>query len=93
MSRLYLAAAVVALCPAVLLGQTKEQTPPPEAPSTGTTTVVTRSTAAGEVTAHGATVTPQLLSEQNDPKLVGSPAWWRTHATADGKPVNAVEKQ
>jgi len=25
-------------------------------------------------------------SAQNDPNLIGSPAWWRTHATADGKP-------
>jgi hypothetical protein len=23
---------------------------------------------------------------QNDPNLIGSPAWWRTHATADGRP-------
>jgi hypothetical protein len=23
---------------------------------------------------------------QNDPSLIGSPAWWRTHLTADGKP-------
>ncbi|HEY8795669.1 MAG TPA: hypothetical protein VIM15_12055 [Gemmatimonadaceae bacterium] len=23
---------------------------------------------------------------QNDPNLIGSPAWWRTHLTADGKP-------
>lgn len=23
---------------------------------------------------------------QNDPNIIGSPAWWRTHLTADGKP-------
>lgn len=23
---------------------------------------------------------------QSDPNLIGSPAWWRTHLTADGKP-------
>lgn len=23
---------------------------------------------------------------QNDPNLIGSPAWWRTHLTADGRP-------
>jgi hypothetical protein len=24
---------------------------------------------------------------QNDPSIIGSPAWWRTHRTADGKPL------
>jgi hypothetical protein len=23
---------------------------------------------------------------QNDPNIIGSPAWWRTHLTADGRP-------
>lgn len=23
---------------------------------------------------------------QSDPNIIGSPAWWRTHLTADGKP-------
>jgi hypothetical protein len=26
------------------------------------------------------------MAGQNDPNLIGSPAWWRTHLTADGKP-------
>lgn len=42
-------------------------------------------TSAGEV-APAANVPPQALSEQKDAKLIGSPAWWETHATADGKP-------
>jgi hypothetical protein len=28
-----------------------------------------------------------MLKEQGDPNLIGSPAWWKNHATADGKPI------
>lgn len=27
-----------------------------------------------------------------NPKMIGSPAWWSTHATADGKPKKAESK-
>jgi hypothetical protein len=26
------------------------------------------------------------MAAQSDASLIGSPAWWRTHVTADGKP-------
>ena len=30
-----------------------------------------------------------MIKAQDDPNLIGSPAWWKTHATADGKPLGA----
>lgn len=67
-------AAAIAVCPAVLLAQ---QT----SPKTTTTT-----SSAGEVSEN---VPQHAVAEQKDPNLVGSPAWWSTHATADGKPLSA----
>ncbi len=40
----------------------------------------------------GGAVTSEMLAEQKDPKLMGSPAWWSTHATADGKPLSAEKR-
>jgi hypothetical protein len=71
------------------LAQTKEKSPASAHPNTAVTSTTTRSTAAGEVASSGAAVTSPMIAEQNDPKLIGSPAWWRTHATADGKPLSA----
>jgi len=33
-----------------------------------------------------ASTTDSATAAQNDPNLIGSPAWWRTHLTADGRP-------
>jgi len=49
----------------------------------------TTSTSTGEVSsarAGGTNVTQAMLAAQNDPNLIGSPAWWKNHGTADGKP-------
>jgi hypothetical protein len=49
----------------------------------------TTSTSTGEVSGGGAgtnNVTQAMLAAQNDPKIIGSPAWWKNHGTADGKP-------
>ncbi|MBK5186802.1 MAG: hypothetical protein JJD97_01080 [Gemmatimonadaceae bacterium] len=48
-----------------------------------------QTTSTGDVSSPGSDVTPAMLAEQNDPKLIGSPAWWKNHATADGKPLSA----
>jgi hypothetical protein len=31
-------------------------------------------------------VTPAMVKAQDDASVVGSSAWWKTHATADGRP-------
>ncbi|MEP7067094.1 MAG: hypothetical protein ABI889_13745 [Gemmatimonadota bacterium] len=46
--------------------------------STSSTTTSTSGTSASGTSAGTA--------GQNDPSIIGSPAWWRTHLTADGKP-------
>lgn len=54
------------------------------ASDTGQKAVTTSSTGAVENVAGN--VPQRAIQEQSDPKLIGSPAWWRTHKTADGKP-------
>lgn len=66
-------AAAIALCPAVVLAQ---QTSPKQTTTSST----------GEVSEN---VPQKAIQEQKDPNLIGSPAWWSTHATADGKPLSA----
>lgn len=50
----------------------------------------TTTTSTGDVSSAGnidRNVTPAMTAAQNDPNLIGSPAWWKTHGTADGKPI------
>jgi hypothetical protein len=53
------------------------------------TAKTTTTTSTGEVSSSGnidKNVTQAMLAAQNDPNLIGSPAWWKNHGTADGKP-------
>jgi hypothetical protein len=68
-------AAAIALCPGVILAQQSSKQRP----------TTTSASSAGEVSA---SVPQKAIEEQKDPNLIGSPAWWSTHATADGKPLN-----
>ena len=71
-------AAAFALCPAVIFAQQPTKQPP---------TTTTTASSSGEVAEH---VPPKAIEEQKDPNLIGSPAWWATHSTADGKPLSAA---
>jgi hypothetical protein len=78
-------AAAVALCPGVILAQqTSPKKPPPDRARHPAATTTTSSS--GEVAEN---VPQKAIQEQKDPNLMGSPAWWSTHATADGKPLSA----
>jgi hypothetical protein len=50
----------------------------------------TTSTSTGDVSSSSTTndpnVTQAMLQAQNNPNMVGTPAWWKNHGTADGKP-------
>ena len=49
----------------------------------------TTTTSTGDVSSAGnidRNVTQAMIAAQNDPNLIGSPAWWKNHGTADGKP-------
>jgi hypothetical protein len=70
----------VALVPGVVFAQSKTSTD---------TSKTTTTTSTGEVSSISANVTPAMLKAQDDPNLIGSPAWWKTHSTADGKPLSA----
>jgi hypothetical protein len=74
---------IIALCPAAVLAQSSAKAQPVSPPS-GTVT-----TSNGQVADAGGAVTASALAEQKDPKLVGSPAWWSTHSTADGQPARS----
>jgi hypothetical protein len=77
-------AAAFALVPGVILAQTSSKTTPPDRGRHPAAT--TSASSAGEIAEN---VPPKAIEEQKDPNLIGSPAWWTTHATADGKPLSA----
>lgn len=47
-------------------------------------------TSTGDVSGPGADVTQAMLAAQKNPNIIGTPAWWTTHSTADGKPMSAA---
>lgn len=46
----------------------------------------TTSMSSGDVGGGGSNVTQAMMTAQNDANIIGSPAWWKSHGTADGKP-------
>jgi hypothetical protein len=80
------AALGIALAPGVVLAQSKTSTDTSKSSSASQTTTTT---SAGDVSSLTSNVTPAMLKAQDDPNLIGSPAWWKTHATADGKPLSS----
>lgn len=81
------AALGVALAPGVVLAQSKTSTDTTKGSSASQSTTTTAST--GDVSTSTSNVTPAMIKAQDDPNLIGSPAWWKTHATADGKPLSS----
>jgi hypothetical protein len=57
-------------------------------PSKSASQQTTTSTSTGEVSGGnaGANVTQTMIEAQSNANLIGSPAWWKNHGTADGKP-------
>ena len=86
----FLVAGAVALCPALAISQAPaHHTPQPGMVAQADTTPrETKVTSNGEL--EDQNVTPAMIKAQQDPSLIGSPAWWRTHSTADGKPLSAM---
>jgi hypothetical protein len=85
------AALAVALIPCAASAQSKTNADTNKASQAVKHDTVT-TTSTGEVSAPGSEVTAAMLKAQQDPNLIGSPAWWKTHATADGKPLNSKAK-
>jgi hypothetical protein len=80
------AAFAIALAPGVVLAQSKTSS---DTSKMGSATHTTTTTSTGDVSTIDANVTPAMLKAQDDPNLIGSPAWWKTHSTADGKPLQS----
>jgi len=87
-----MAAVAVALVPGAVMAQSKTAKDSTTPRHYGDSSRVTTATATGEVAGPGADVTSAMLKAQEDPNLIGSPAWWKTHATADGKPLSAATR-
>jgi hypothetical protein len=81
------AAMAAALVPAAALAQSTTGTD-----TTKSTKQTTTTTSTGDVSSPGGAVTSAMLKAQEDASHIGTPAWWKTHATADGKPLNAESK-
>jgi hypothetical protein len=85
-----MAAFVAAAIPATAAAQSKTSADTGAAQRSSTSRDTVTSTSTGDVSSQrSSTVTPEMLKAQQDPKIIGSPAWWKTHGTADGKPVSA----
>jgi hypothetical protein len=87
MSTKLLAVVAIALCPAIALSQGRDTT----SKATGQQATSTGG-AAQQDTTTTSTSTGAVASENRgggDANVVGTPAWWSTHATADGKPLSA----
>ena len=84
MRRIFVTAAVV-LLPAAALAQARPAADstarPAPAPRTGTAAA----TEGAATTPPETPMTPAMRAAQNNPRIIGSPAWWLLHATADGQ--------
>lgn len=81
----------VALAPGIVFAQSKTSTT--DTTKTSAAKQTTSTTSTGDVSSSSSdiskNVTPAMIKAQDDPNLIGSPAWWKTHSTADGKPLDA----
>lgn len=86
------AALAVALVPAAAMAQSKTAKDTSASRHYGDSSRTTTTTATGDVAGPGNEVTSAMLKAQQDPNIVGTPAWWKTHKTADGKPISDTRK-
>ena len=88
-----LAIAAIALCPAIALSQGRSDT---TAKPTGQRAESTAGAAQQDTTKKNVTTTSTGAvattnsAAQNDASVIGTPAWWKSHSTADGKPLGAA---
>jgi hypothetical protein len=98
----WMAVGALALVPCVAMAQSKtardsstthrdssQQTTSPTRRDSSQKT--TTSTSTGDVSgaAGGSSVTQAMTAAQNNANMIGTPAWWKSHGTADGKPLSA----
>jgi hypothetical protein len=78
-----LAVAAIALCPAIALSQGRDTA------ATGKNVTTNTSTGAVSADTSAAGRSAGMNKGQDDANVIGTPAWWKTRATADGKPLGA----
>lgn len=86
------AALAVVLVPGAAMAQSKMPKDSSTSHRYGDSSRISTATATGDVTGPGGEVTAAMLKAQQDPNIIGTPAWWKTHATADGKPMSSARK-
>lgn len=84
------AALAVALIPCAAKAQSKSTADTSKTRQSSTSGTDT-STSSGDV-GPTSSVSPAVEKARQDPNMIGSPAWWANHATADGKPLSAARK-
>lgn len=94
MRTMLITAAAVAVVPVCALAQSRDSTPQPQpaarpAPSATRATTTTAPQAAAETSE----MTAEMRAAQNNPRIIGSAAWWRLHSTADGQPIRSTPQQ
>ena len=85
------AAFAVALIPAAASAQSKAPKDTTMSHATPKSDTV-MSSSTGEVSSTASEVSPAVEKARKDPNLIGSPAWWALHSTADGKPLSDQPK-
>lgn len=90
MKTAFVLGAIIACCPAVLMAQTSTKTTPQAQPAPAMQHPTTR-TSNGDVGGAG-DMTESMMAGQKNASLIGSPAWWSSHSTADGKPLSTNKR-
>jgi hypothetical protein len=87
----WMAVGALALVPCAALAQAKTAKDTSATHRDSSSQQTTTSTSTGDVSGAGggSTVTQAMIAAQNDANIIGTPAWWKSHATADGKPMSA----
>lgn len=79
----WMAAGAMMIIPCAAMAQSKMKDTSANKPAQATTT------STGDVSSSSTEVTAAMLAAQKNPNVIGTPAWWANHATADGKPLSA----
>ena len=84
-----LAVAAIALCPAIALSQGQDTTARAAGQRQDTSQRNVTTTSTGAVATDTTGTRSSMNKGQDDAKVIGTPAWWKTRSTADGKPLGA----
>ncbi len=90
----WMAVGAFALIPCAAMAQSKtardsskQSTAKQGSSQTTSSQTTTSSTSTGDVSSNDPNVTQAMMQAQNNANMIGTPAWWKTHGTAQGGPI------